>query len=80
MCCMCVCVIRFVYTSPLSWQIQQTTNWRYFSYFTQKVGFEFMQIVSEGRQFVWIIRAYFFGEKKGKYFKMSSAENFYPTC
>ena len=54
-------------------QIQQTTNWWYISYFSQKTGSD---ILCKQSQFVWNFEAYFWGKKREKKIKMLSAEFF----
>ena len=60
---------------PLSGLIQQTTNWWYFSYFSQKTGFDIVSKLSPLETICMKCQILFSG-KNQKNISMLSAENF----
>ena len=62
---------------PLSWLIQQTKNWWYFSYFPRKHDGHFMPIVSNGNNLHWNVKSCFHGKIR-KLFQYVVCWKFYP--
>ena len=76
-----LCYRKFIHslicslTLPLSGYIQQTIKWQYFSYFSQKTGFD----ISYKLETICIKKSQILFSGKNiriRYFKISSAENF----
>ena len=59
---------------------QQTTNWWYFSHFSQEAGFYISCKLSAMETICVKCQNLFPGKNKKKYFKMLSSEFFYPEC
>ena len=64
---------------PCYGQIQQTTNWRYFSYFAKKIGFDTSCKLSP-KETIWMMCQILFSRKNKKSTSKCCLLNFFQAC